>query len=190
LPGLPDATPTQDSTLCVAIDGMDQAKFRLPGKASWTKQFEKLFRPQQHLVGAIVAGLMEVYYLLPTDCAQDSNMQMTLITHTLDAVAEQIKHTGRHMPANLVIQADNTCRETRNQFLLKWAAACILKGLFRTITFNYMSVGHTHIDIDQRFSIIATALAKQELLETPEDSRPSQMFGWGPVGPRSIQDTW
>lgn len=170
LPGAPESAASMDSVLTITIDGMDQAKFRLPRNLVATKQFEKAWRPQQHMVGTIIAGLMEVYYLLPNDCAQDSNMQLTLLTHTLDKVSEQLQGRGRCMPANLIVQADNTCRETRNQFGLKWAAVLIMKGNFRSVTFQFMQVGHTHVDIDQRFSIVATALSKSEVLETPEDT--------------------
>jgi len=95
-------------------------------------------------------------------------MQMTLLSHTLDKVAAGLSKRGRDLPVNLVIQADNTCRETRNQFLFQWAAVLLLRGIFRSITFHFLPVGHTHLDLDQRFSIIATALSRQKVLETPE----------------------
>jgi hypothetical protein len=40
---------------------------------------------------------------------------------------------------------------------------------FRIITFHSMRVGHTHIDIDQRFGAAATGLSRAQVLQTPDD---------------------
>lgn len=116
-----------------------------------SKEMEANWRPQLHLVGALVAGLVEQYYILNTDLASDSNMQATILSHVLDIAVEHLKSRNRVLPANLHIQADNTCRETRNQQTLMWAASLISRGVFRSVSIGYMVVGHTHIDIDQRF---------------------------------------
>lgn len=73
------------------------------------------------------------------------------------------------MPAHLWIQADNTARETRNQHLAKWACVLVMRNQFRSVSYGYFWVGHTKNDVDQRFSILASALNKQAVLETPED---------------------
>ena len=67
----------------------------------------------------------------------------------------------------LVIAAEHQ----RNQYLIKWASILVMRQQFRSVQFNYMPVGHTHMLIDQRFSIIATALGRQATLENPEDER-------------------
>ena len=83
---------------------------------------------------------------------------------------------GKPMPAHLVVQADNTAREMRNSCLVQWGTGLVLKNLFRSVTFNFMVVGHTHILVDQRFSIIATGLGKPTVMETPEDTNLSKTF--------------
>lgn len=130
-----------------------------PPATFWLKPVEAWFNN---------SGPQESYYLLASDAMQDSNMQLTLLSHTLDKVCTKLAQSGRQVPQNLVVQADNTCRETRNQWAFKWAAILLLRGLFRSITFNFLPVGHTHLDLDQRFSIITTALSRQRVLETPE----------------------
>ena len=38
-----------------------------------------------------------------------------------------------------------------------------------SVTNCYLQVGHTHMGLDARFAVIATALGRMKLLETPED---------------------
>jgi hypothetical protein len=167
--GPPEQSPAEDSVLCLTIDGMDQAKFRLPRNLALTKQFDKAWRPQEHCVAVLAAGLVDCFYLLQPDCGADSSMTSSLLSHTLDIVQERLRERGRAMPLHLVIQVDNTARENRNQFVNKWAAWLMLRGLFRSVTFQFLPVGHTHINVDQKFSTIATKLAVQAVFETPED---------------------
>ena len=52
-----------DATLLeISIDGMDQAKFRLPRNYLLTKENEKLWRPQLHLVAVLVPGVIEMLF--------------------------------------------------------------------------------------------------------------------------------
>ena len=147
-----------------------QAKCRFP-RLENTKHHSKLWRPQAHCVGVLVAGVMEAYYFLPPQLAADSNMNITLLTHTLDLVQHVLSSRGKRMPSHIVFQQDNTAREGRNQWVMQLAAALILKETFRSVTIQFLPVGHTHIDIDQRFSIIATALKREDAtLHTIEDS--------------------
>jgi hypothetical protein len=56
------------------------------------------------------------------------------------------------MPCHLHIQADNTCREMRYQQGMLWMASLIRKSAFKSATTGFMQVGHTHIDVDQRWA--------------------------------------
>ena len=167
--GPPELVATDSSVLDLKIDGMDQAKFRLPRNLALSKEFEKRWRPQMHIVAVIAAGVSGYYYALPPQLAQDSNMTLSLLSHALDNIADDLKRHGRAMPMNLCIGADNTARENRNQWLNTWSAYLITSGLFRSVSINFFQVGHTRAAIDQKFSIIATALVQQSVLEVPED---------------------
>ena len=134
-----------------------------------TKEFEKAWRPVQHLVCCLVPGLVEMFFLLRSGLAQDSNMQATLLSHALDVVMQLLAKRNRKMPQHLHVQADNTSREMRNQFMFQWGALLVATGKFRSVSFAFLPVGHTHIDVDQRFSSIATYLSRQHILETPQD---------------------
>ena len=48
----------------LTIDGMDQAKFRMPRNLALTKQFEKAWRPQEHLVAVVADGVANCFFLM------------------------------------------------------------------------------------------------------------------------------
>ena len=168
-PGPPESAASDDSVLTLTVDGMNQAKFRLPRNLGAVKLFEKAWRPQEHCVGVLAAGVVDAFYLLGPETKNDSNMVCTLLSHTLDVAQEKLRERGRAMPQNMLVACDNTARENRNQWLNKWASTLMLRNLFRSVTFAFMEVGHTRNNLDQKFSVIATGLASQEVFETPED---------------------
>ena len=137
-----------------------------------TKEFAALWRPQLHCVAVLAAGVCECYFLLTPEQASDSNMQMSLLSHALDIVHDVLTTRRRAMPLHLVVQADNTAREQRKQYLFQWAGSVVLKGLFQSISYTFLTVGHTHNLVDQRFSIIRSALCQEASLESPEDRAP------------------
>lgn len=145
-----------------------QAKFRLPRNQANCKEMSTLWRPQAHVVGVLAAGVCEMYFIMDQDLPKDSNMQMTVLSRALDIVQDQLAAAGRAMPHHLCISADNTTREHRNQFVLSWECKLVLENRFRSVTNQYLRVGHTHIDLDARFSVIASALGRQQVLQTPQ----------------------
>ncbi|CAK0830784.1 unnamed protein product, partial [Prorocentrum cordatum] len=164
----PEPRSNEDSLLTLYIDGMDQAKFRVPRNLEATKEFEKCWRPDLHVVCVLVPGLTEQYYIMNTDLAKDANMEATLVAHALDLCSEALWARGRRLPAHLQVFADNTTREARNQHFFMFLSSLVSKQIFRSAAIGSLQVGHTHNCVDRRFSVISTELARQEILETPE----------------------
>ena len=161
------------------IDGMDRAKFRVPRNLEATKEFEKCWRPDLHVVCVLVPGLIEQYFIMNTDLAKDSNMEATLCAHALDLCDELLGSRGCKLPAHLQIFADNTAREARNQHFFMWCSSLVSKDVFRSVAIGFLQVGHAHNQVDQRFSVVSTELARQDILETPEDCcRRTKKGGW------------
>ena len=100
----------------IMLDGMDQAKFCLPRHKTLagTSEMSKRWRPALHVTGAITWGLQEIYFLMPTSVPKDSNMNCTLLARCLD-LAQRKLHPDRCLPDNLIVQVDNTTRESKNQ---------------------------------------------------------------------------
>lgn len=120
-------------------------------------------------MGCLVAGVCEIYYMMDADVTKCSNMQLTLLSRSLDIAESHLQCLGLQVPSHLVIQQDNTCREGRNQHVLAWGTKLLLDQKFVSVTFSYLQVGHTHLDLDQRFSVVGSTLARQVVLQVPQE---------------------
>ena len=133
------------------------------------KETEKLHRPRLHVVGAIVAGVLEAYFICEEGMASDSNLQCTILSRLLDLVHNFLAKAGLGVPHHVIFHADNTNREHQNSWVLAWQCKLLVDKVFGSVTNCYLQVGHTHMGLDARFAVIATALGRMKLLETPED---------------------
>ena len=121
------------------------------------------------MTGVIIHGHIEIYFLLHPDTAKDSNMEATCISRSLDILMEA-KFNGSgvtelSMPRSLVLNADNTAREAKNQFFLAFCAALVSANRFDWMDIDFAESGHTHNELDQRFSELATSLSSAPVLE-------------------------
>ena len=155
--------------MCDTMDGADQAKYMCPRNVDMVKVFEKAWRPRLHLVCVLISGVIECYYILDEDMYGDSNMEMTIIMRSLEKANEVLRERGVPTPAHLVMMADNTSKEMRNQWSYKLNIALLLRNLQRSSSVVHNMVGHTHGLPDQRFSIMIPPLNNSKVLEHPED---------------------
>lgn len=173
-----------DTVMKLMIDGMDQAKCLLPRPKNFlgTSSWSQLWKPAQHVTGVIAFGLLEVYFLLPPDCAKDSNMNAYLVGRTLELIQQM---EGIQLPANLLLAADNTPRESKNQYFCLFCA--MLAGTtFSSVELQYMQAGRTHNELDQRFSSIAKSIQNANLLQTPQDLASHLQKSLKPMGGRQV----
>lgn len=126
----------------IMIDGMDQAKFRCPRNLASTNAFSQVARPALHL--------------------KDANMKATCLAAVLDQCQIAVESLGPDysLPRHLIVAADNTPREAKNQFFATFAALLVASNQFDTVEVQYLQVGHTNNELDQRFSSLATILSK------------------------------
>ena len=95
------------------------------------------------------------------DCAHGSEMQCSAILQNLHEVAVR----EGHLPQVFVIGADNTRKETRNQYcmwFLAWLLCALYETPLRSIEVVFLLVGHTHNKLDRLFSRISVALRGQD----------------------------
>ena len=145
------------------IDKMDQQKTVCP--AIWSQLATKMFQDQEKrlvtgLVGSMWFGTRQVRNHVRTvfnDCGHGAEMQCSVILQNLHEVAIN----EGHLPEELNIGADNTPKETKNQYTF-WFLMFLLCALddtpLRSICVVFLLVGHTHNKLDRLFSRISVAL--------------------------------
>ena len=101
----------------IAIDGMDQAKFKVPRNLKSSAEFSSLWRPSLHVVGCLAFGHVEAYYIMNSDQKKDANMEATVVSKVLDLINDKLVDSGHVMPRTLVVGADNTVREAKTNIL-------------------------------------------------------------------------
>ena len=90
----------------------------------------------------------------------DSNQVITSIMHVIVDVRTC---RGGTLPPVLRIHADNCGRENKNQYMFALCATLVGLGYFAEVYLSFLLVGHTHEDIDQRFSVISGTLKRQDI---------------------------
>ena len=168
------ANPSTDGhqqVLRVTIDGMDQAKFKLPRNLQMAKSLEASWRPQMSVHGVIVHGLFEAYFLAGPDVHKDANMEATVIARTLDIIQEMYKEKNEHfcVPKSIIVNPDNTPREAKNSIFHTFMAH--LESANRTAgnQVEFFHVGHTHNEQDQHsfYYIFASLPAMRFIPQAP-----------------------
>ena len=95
---------------------------------------------------------------MDADMKHDSNNNIDVASRLLD----QIYRTHGGLPKGFHLQQDNTCRECKNQKVLKWAIKIVALGVFRWVSLNYLITGHTHEDLDATFGQLTVKLSMSE----------------------------
>ena len=156
--------------MAVAWDKMDQQKTIIPRVAALAHTaFQKSGqRLVMSLIGVLAPALWQaplVYTIFP-DCPHGGNMCASMMIEMLCQIHSRLAG----LPRRLLIQADNTAKETKNTVCL-FAACWVLAQLEHTnlqiIEFAYLIVGHTHDLIDAFFSLVNRAASKVDILSPP-----------------------
>jgi hypothetical protein len=143
-----------DLFLVMAVDGMDSAKTQVPttrSDALYNKDLETTGRPlETRLVGAHVAGHGFFGFWVHPWFKQGGSGMASLLVRLLKVILER-----RHkLPRILILLLDNTCKENKNNTVVKFLALLVAFKVFDEVWVVFLPVGHTHGIIDQRFSVI------------------------------------
>ena len=94
---------------------------------------------------------------------------LEILVRTLDSVHLRAAREGLNMPEHLVIQSDNPTNQAKNSLTGMFLALLVQTKRFLTCTLNFLTVGHTHEDVDQIFGIICERLRRAGHWDTPRD---------------------
>lgn len=146
------------SQLCLIVDGIDQAKFRIPRILRRPHALDRLLRPALHIQGAWAHGFGYHLAVADADLPKDTASNVEVIARLLESI--YIEHGA--LPQALHLQQDNTCRECKNQLIVKFAAKLVALKVFRSVTLSYLVTGHTHENIDGTFGQVTVKLSATE----------------------------
>ncbi|VDI54065.1 Hypothetical predicted protein [Mytilus galloprovincialis] len=83
--------------------------------------------------------------------------------------AEMIEDSDKRcLKKKIYVQLDNCSRENKNKYLLALLALLVKWKKTEEVFVNFLMVGHTHEDIDQRFSLISRRLKRKPTRSIPE----------------------
>ena len=144
--------------LSTIADGMDQAKLRTPHFARENKAVTAQL--DYTLQGVLFHGAMKRMecFLVPHTYKGGSNVTIHCLNESLKRMQAAYKKAGLKWPHTWFLQLDNTTKENKNQFVLAYLQSLVDTKVFKRIEVSFLPVGHTHEDIDQRFSVIARRL--------------------------------
>ena len=145
--------------MSVIIDGMDQAKTKIPNPVRHSKDTEHLFRQAVHVTGILDHGAEVPAQVILEDCraSKDSNNTINSLCYIIRERAMQ-----GPLPEIFNLQLDNAAGENKNKFVLFFCALLVGAGVFRKVKLSFLPVGHTQEDIDQLFSRLAEALRRKD----------------------------
>ena len=163
--------PNFQHTGCVKImiDGMDQQKFSMPRarRLQGASEYGKAWKTNVHVTGVVIWGVEEQYYLLPMDLPKSSSMECTILAKALDETKKRLKEIdpSYDLPCHLIVAVDNTPREAKNQYFAQFCAYLSCKH-FASVQVEFLQVSHTHNELDQRFSSVASLIKRCDELQS------------------------
>ncbi len=89
---------------------------------------------------------------------------MACLLKTLEKVLEQ---DGK-LPPFLLLQLDNCGKENKCNNFFAFLGQLVELGVFQEIYVNFLPVGHTHSDIDQKYSVYSHRLSQEDAYTIPQ----------------------
>ena len=142
----------------IRVDGVDQAKFRVPRVSTKTHAFDKLIRPALHVQGAWCEGFAYHFAVADADMKKDSNNNLEVIARLIDDMYQ--KYAA--LPLAISLIQDNTSRECKNQMMLKFSVKLVALNCVESFTYLYPEKGHTHGPLDATFGQTCVKLSLEE----------------------------
>ena len=157
-----------DTVVTIIIEAMDQCKLAIPRHLPGAKMLRDCLRPKLHVVGIIVHGIFRIGWLADPTIAKDSNCYLELILRTMCMLVRRCTDLNIRMPSRCIIIADNAS-DNKKQYAFSLNALMVACDLFVTVTSGILRTGHNHDDQDAMFGKWSQCLARQNILQDPQD---------------------
>ena len=150
------ASRNKANILVLILDSPDKTRYAWP-RWPWSrnpKELEGVIRPRIAITGVLVHGFFGGLYWAQENQSHGASSFCEMLVRVLRRVQRQCSDTGTPFPEHLAIQSDNTTAQAKNSTATEFLAYLVSAGYFRTCTLNFLTVGHTHEDIDQLFGLM------------------------------------
>ena len=120
----------------------------------------KFQRPVATLYAAVAHGFCCNFFLSDETEKHGPNGFLDVLIHTLDEVRLICREKNIIFPDHLVVQSDNTTGQCKNNLTMLFLAYLVGSGKVASATITFLTVGHTHEDIDQIFGMVCEVLQR------------------------------
>ena len=100
----------------------------------------------------------------------DSNCIVEIISLGLERVSEICRRQNRKMPRTLLVLADNTVRETKNQYVFSYINNLVAQRKMRLAGCMFLRKSHTDDRIDQVWGVLARRISNCDSLLDANDT--------------------
>eukprot|EP00435_Cladocopium_sp_Y103_P069680 s586_g33.t1 len=132
------------SVLLVRSDGLDQAKHKVLRMSTFGKSFTELVRPAMHCQMLWAHFHSFEFAISDPDLKKDSATHMDALSRFSSAIYDQ--HQG--LPKHLILILDNTSRDNKNSFMVRYLIKCKLLGIWDSVYMAFPEKGRTHGPLD------------------------------------------
>lgn len=161
---VPDGLPS----LCVMIDSIDHSKFAWPkGEALNAKCFGQFVRPTLQVTFALVHGRALLGYISEAHVSHDSSWSADVLCNVLDVIKQECPELDLRRTV-LHLHSDNASKELKNNTCLRLMSTLVGGRRLAACSLNTLQSGHSHEDIDQIFSGLASHIMAEQELSGPQ----------------------
>ena len=154
-------------TLCMIVDGMDKSKFRFPRTLLMqSKDLQGLQRPSLEMTACIAHGHALLLAIGDLRIHKDSSAICDILCHMLHKLSANGVDLRR---CEVVLQADNTARETKNNTVLRMLGSFVCARRIARCEVRFLQSGHSHEDVDGFFANVTASLNSAAELHLPQD---------------------
>ncbi len=153
--------------LCVFTDGMEQSHWSIPRLRHHrgSKSLSAFQRPRAKVQGVWCFYYGIHMYIADATMPHDASLTCEVIARALERCREVARRRGIELPKELVVFADNTTRENKNNTLLQFLAYLVASAQFNLTALLNHDMGHSHNILDQLYGIIARSFQYVDKLE-------------------------
>lgn len=149
-----------EGSCSLVMDGMDSKKTVCPMYAGKQGELEGLYKNflKVKFTGVMIHGYnLNIYPSMPW-VRTGANLAATALVHTLSKWQNDLHLQGRELPADMYLLTDGGS-ENINHTMMALFGWLVSHRVFANIYVARLPVGHTHNDLDQRWSVVAQHLA-------------------------------